>query len=228
MEGGGGMVSAGYNRVYDHDLRVKLNSAAFLAASNVINVLVASGAHPFNIITAVFRSCEIIFWHAILGRKDVVPLVPLVAVIAQTLRPHGPTWLGHVAMRAILPMLAHGATPRAALSLDLQWKELCAGNLAIDFETLVMQVEAHGHTANTTYDRIPEALRFTNVIRLHELARVVPLILDELGWPSPDGQSGTPADIFALVVDYAARAKNENFFVGTRKDEDWHDPRTGG
>ena len=104
--------SGGYARVYDQSLNVKLHSAAFLADAAAIQAHFTNGSHPYVIIFEIFNSCEIIFWHALLERKNVLPGVPLVERIATELRSFGPTYLGDAAMQAILPRLPPGAPPR--------------------------------------------------------------------------------------------------------------------
>ena len=80
-------------------LKELIHSDQFLSHAALIQSLFDHGANAFKIITAVFQSRQVIFWHELLRFKSIVPGVPLVKSIAIALRPHGPSWLGDLLFR---------------------------------------------------------------------------------------------------------------------------------
>ena len=222
--GGGGTggsavagLKTGYPAAYSQELRVKLNSAAFQATNAAISRLcfgVAAGPggipaavpseHPYVIITAIFRSREVIFWHALMGYKTMLPGVPLVKHISTRIAVHGAAWLGDLACRCILPP---GGAVQIPPELGPDWNSFCSGNLQLDFETLELRIRAWGVSKTATWDNVPEAQRWTSKARLTSMTRIVPPMLDEMGYPSQAGTAGTPVDLFGLAGTYADEAK---------------------
>ena len=215
--GGGAGAKMGYAPAYSHDLRLKLGSALFQATDAALSRLcfgVAAGPggapaavppeHPYVCITAILRSREIIFWHALLGYLVMLPGVRLVQHIATMVAPHGPAWLGDLACRCILPP---GGAVQIPPELSAEWNSFCAGNLLLDFETLECRVRAWGVSKTATWDQIPEAQRWTSKARLTSMTRIVPPMLEEFGYPSLAGVAGTPVDLFGLAGTYADEAK---------------------
>tara|TARA_B110001450_G_scaffold154698_1_gene144299 strand:+ start:611 stop:10615 length:10005 start_codon:yes stop_codon:yes gene_type:complete len=209
--------STGYPKAFNLSLRAKLPSAGFGQVELMLSQLQLGApagpggfpaavppAHPFTMITAIHRSREIIFFHALTGRKTMLPGVPMVEYISTELQQHCPLWLGDLCCRAILPP---GATVQVPPSLDAEWNQIKAGNLLLDWETLECRIRAWAISEEATFDTVPPEARWTSRSRLTSMARIVPPILDELGFPSPAGQPNTPADVLNLACTYTDEAK---------------------
>ena len=209
--------ATGYPKAFNEPLRVKVNSTPFRNAVDLITRMalgVPAGPggmpprvepeHPFAVLTAVFRSREIMFLHAVFEVKTMIPGVPLIQWLATNLPQHGPTWLGDLFCRCILPPGGQARTPPA---LDAEWNQLKAGNLLFDFETLEYRIRAHALGPTATYDVVPEAERWMSKSRLTSMTRIIPPVLDEFGYPSPAGATNTPQDLFGLASTYVDEAK---------------------
>ena len=209
--------ATGYPSAHNLALRAKLNSAAFGAVQGLLERLclgVPAGPmgyppaippeHPYVVITAILRSREVIFWHALMGYKSVIPGVPLVKHIATEIAPHGAYWLGDLACRCILPPGQEAILPPA---LAPEWNSFCDGNLLLDYETLECRIRAHALGPNATYDVIPQEQHWTSRLRLVSMTSLVPRMLDEMGYPSPPGSPNTPLDILNLASVYASEGK---------------------
>ena len=198
--------TSGYARIYDQAMRAKLMSASFLAAAASIETMFARGVHPYLIITAVMRSCEIIFWHALFGRKKALQGVPVVSQIAVQLPPHGPCWLGDLAMRFVLPPLPPGAPALAPPALVDEWDGMCKGNLTLDLETLIVRIKAFAAGPTATFESVPFESRYRSPLRLTEVSKVGVAMYDEFGFPSPAGVTNTPLDMFDISAAYYAES----------------------
>ena len=202
----------GYPKIFDEGLREKLNSAAFRTRVAKITAQRDGGgpeAHPFRLIKSIFQSQEILLWHPLLGYKEHLPAVDLVSWIATELSIHGPAFLGDLCVRTMLPPFPAGTPAVVPPMLDAEWKSLCGGSLAFDFETLRYRVQAHvmGGTS-ATYDTIPPGQRFTDETRLISVEKAAVPFYSELGFPSEGNDPGTPAMIFGLATTYCSEAKN--------------------
>ena len=110
----------GYPSAYRLEARVKFNSGEFLAKVQELENLRApnpaqnrAASHPFVIITRVLQMREIVFLHALTGKKKMLPGVPIVEYIYTELRPFGPAWFGDLACRRILAPGSMPDTPKA-------------------------------------------------------------------------------------------------------------------
>ena len=196
----------GYTRQYDPALRAKVNSAPFLALSQQLQGMFNAGTHPYEIIRFIFGSCEVLFIHPLLGRKNVLSGVPLVERIATELRQHGPGFLGDSAYRAILPPIPAGAVVLPPPELVPEWDSLCKGELTIDVENLIPRLKAFVNGPQATYDKVPKDQRYRSSVRLAEIGTVATKMYADLGYPSPAGTPGTPEEIFKLAALYYAEA----------------------
>jgi len=198
-------------------MMVKFNSAPYLTLVGSFNRLISGTpagpggvpaavppAHPFRLISFITCSGEITFWHALTGRKSKLAGVSAIEYIAQNLRMHGPAWLGDLFCRAILPP---GGGVTVPPDCTAEWKMLCAGDLCFDYETIEARIRAYALGPDATYDVVPAEQRLMSKPRLVSLARWVPVVLAEMGFPSTVGLAGTPSDVYSLANFYADEAK---------------------
>ena len=68
--------------------RTSVGSAAFQDLVGRVEALWAPDAHPFTIISAIYKSREVILLHALVGKISSLTGVPLVQRITTELRPH--------------------------------------------------------------------------------------------------------------------------------------------
>ena len=175
----------GYGKAYRSELRLKLNGATFLAHIEQLEEMSTNGTHPFVMIEYIFMSREVIFWHALLGKRTALPGVPLVAWISSNLCVHGPNYLGHLAQTNVLPPPADGAPEITPPVLNAQWDALKKGDLiGLRLEQLYYDVMAHGSGALVKAPKIPDETHFTNLERLRAVLRLGVPFFTGIGFPS--------------------------------------------
>ena len=139
----------GYAKHYHSSLYELLENETFVrdcsAVREMIEQLTSRGAgedgvevkarHPHEIISFIIEAKHAPMVHALFGVKDEVPALPVVKLIADHLRAHGPTFLGQLGFEMVMPLAMQGESKtRTYPKLDKMWKELAGGSVAFDLE----------------------------------------------------------------------------------------------
>ena len=126
----------GYSTAHQAEVYKRLGDPAFTALSEALQGMFDSHEHAHAIIGAIIRSGEAIFMHALCGQKDAVPVIPLVKMIANTLRMHGPTFMGQLAFELCMPahVVAIADPLRKYPPLKKLWEVFCTGSVSFDLE----------------------------------------------------------------------------------------------
>ena len=161
-------------------------------------------AHPFECITACLKSRDKIIIDAVTGRCASLTGVPLVAEINRRLVHHGPAWAGDLAIQSIMPPLPNGVRQRDPILLDDLWnKVICKGRYyPYNWEELKPMVEAACAGGTATFDKVPMEQLFCSQTRLASTALWLVPLLEEVGWTSAAGMSGTPLMAFKQASSY--------------------------
>lgn len=94
-----------------------------------------STPHPHDIIGLIISTGYMPLLHALTGVKDEVPALPVVKMIADTLRAHGPTFIGQLGFEMVMPAAMQVEDPdRTYPKLESVWEAYRGGNLLFDVE----------------------------------------------------------------------------------------------
>ena len=147
----------GYATAHQAEVYKRLGDPVFTALTEAIQGMFDSHEHAHAIIGAIVRSGEAIFMHALCGQKDAVPAIPLVKMIANTLRMHGPTFLGQLAFELCMPahVVAISDPLRKYPPLKKLWDVFCTGSISFDLENdLYYAALAFYHNPDTVLEQV--------------------------------------------------------------------------
>ena len=117
----------GYSKMYEAELRGKKNDPAFVDACAKLEARLHSGGptnDPLQIIRSIFGGDEIVFLHALLGKKKKVAGLPIVELIFSKLHvAQGGAYAGAVAYAAFLPPPVAGVPKPHPPTMHKLWVE---------------------------------------------------------------------------------------------------------
>jgi hypothetical protein len=169
--GGGADTRTGYPRQFQGKLYDVLANANFVKDVAELELMMAedSGCHPHDCIHFIFEKAWTILFHALFGKKDWLALLPVVKMIADRLRPFGPTYLGQAAMEIVMPKSMRVDAPtRVFPSLEKIWAQLCKGDVAWDLENEVFY-KTQGFYAGGSVGIVPADEVYRSATRLTAL-----------------------------------------------------------
>ena len=147
----------GYSTAHQAEVYKRLGDPAFTALNKALQGMFDSHEHAHAIIGAIIRSGEAIFMHALCGQKDAVPVIPLVKMIANTLRMHGPTFMGQLAFELCMPahVVAIADPLRKYPPLKKLWEVFCTGSVSFDLENdLYYAALAFYHNPDAVHEQV--------------------------------------------------------------------------
>ena len=147
----------GYSTAHQAEVYKRLGDPSFTALNEALQGMFDSHEHAHAIIGAIIRSGEAIFMHALCGQKDAVPVIPLVKMIANTLRMHGPTFMGQLAFELCMPahVVAIADPLRKYPPLKKLWEVFCTGSVSFDLENdLYYAALAFYHNPDAVHEQV--------------------------------------------------------------------------
>ena len=133
-----------------------------------------SDVHAHQCIAEIVKSPFGMLRDALTGHKEEVESVPVVKLIAQTLRVHGPTWMGQMGCELVMP--TH-FTPLSYPPLVQIWKDFCSGDLDLDvYNDLIIATKTYYNSTDQTVIpavRVADSQRYRSLIRNCEILQRV-------------------------------------------------------
>jgi len=193
---GGDAFALGYARAFLPGLRARVQSAGFISLSAALLASLDAKKHPFDSMLLIFKSLEIVYVHALLGKLKYLQGVPLVARIVEELSPFGPAFLGFLADEAVCPPGANRRLRPSPLKLEAEWGQLCSGSVKFNLEDVMWRARANGGSA--TLREVPIEKVYTIMSHLRHVERFGRSFFAGLGFP--DGVRGSFGDGTAQLI----------------------------